>query len=290
MDPSTPSKDWPGYYNLRYLFIFGASYSSVGYEPHEIPTEDMPLGSEYPGETWAEDSKPNWVGHLINKYYPKSPLLVYNYAVGGADIDGMRHQVERFHQAGSPGYPDSAVPWQANNSLFATWIGGNDVFNKDLDINRSMNVLFELQETFYDRGARNFLFFTIPSLPNASGGRRSLYKDRESRGQAWNESLKTRIHTEFTVRHPDASVFVFDTWELFERMLTNPADFGFSAGAGRGFDQEMYWDSIHPTSAVHRVVAKVVADFLAGEDVGEDQPEKFVIRPRVAPTALEIEL
>ncbi|KIO19678.1 carbohydrate esterase family 16 protein [Tulasnella calospora MUT 4182] len=153
-----------------------------------------------------------------------------------------------------------------------------------------MDILFELQETLYDRGARNFFFFTVPSLPNASGGRRSLYKDRESRCQAWNQVLKRRIQTEFMTAHPDASVFVFDTWELFERMLTNPTEFGFSVKAGRGFDQEMYWDSIHPTSAVHRVVARAVADFLAGGGVGEDQPEKFVIRPRVAATALEIEL
>ncbi|KAG8969441.1 hypothetical protein FRC05_001076 [Tulasnella sp. 425] len=170
-----------------------------------------------------------------------------------------------------------------------TSIGGNDVFNKNLDIKGSMDTLFELQETLYDRGARNFLFFTIPSLPNASGGRRSLYKDRESRCQAWNQSLKSRIQTEFITGHPDASAFVFDTWELFERLLTNPSEFGFSSNAGRGFDQEMYWDNIHPTSAVHQILAKAVADFLAGEDVGEDKPEKFTIRPRVAATSLEIE-
>ncbi|KAG8978941.1 hypothetical protein FRB90_008237 [Tulasnella sp. 427] len=290
MDPSKPTRSWPGYNSLGYLFIFGASFSSIGYAPHEVPTEEMPLGSEWPGETWVEDSKPNWVGHLINKYYPDSPLLIYDYAVGGADVNRMKRQVRTFFEAGSPGHPDSEVPWRADNSLFITSIGGNDVFSKELDIEGTLRTAFEYQEALYDRGARNFLFFTIPSLPNASGGRRSLYKDTQTRGQAWNTHLRSVAIPAFTARHPDASVFLFDLWELFERMLTKPQDFGFSATAGRGFDGEMYWDSVHPTSAVHRIMAKAIVDYLAGEDVGEDKPERFAFRPREKLDELVIDL
>ncbi|KAG8911135.1 hypothetical protein FRC01_005908 [Tulasnella sp. 417] len=275
MDPKTPSKDWPGYDALRYLFVFGDSYSSVGYQPHEKPKEETPLGVEFPGDTWVEDQKPNWVGHLINKYYPKGPLLVYDYAVGGNDIDGMRRQIQKYRQPGSPGHPDSEECWQGNNSLFVTWIGFNDVASPALNIQAAVDVVFQLQEDLYDSGARNFLFMTIAPLPRASGGQRSLFQDREDRCKTWNETLTSRAQNEFAQAHPDASIFVFDARSVFEKMLTDPVKYGFSEQAGRGYDQEMYWDVIHPTTAVNRIVAKAVADFLAGESVAEDQPEKF---------------
>ncbi|KAG8955242.1 hypothetical protein FRC00_005548, partial [Tulasnella sp. 408] len=161
----------------------GDSYSAVGYEPDDKPSEETPLGVEFPGDTWVEDKKPNWVGHLINRYYPKSPLLVYDYAVGGDNIKGLERQIKR-----------------------------QQLFIRD-----------------------------------------------------------------FAEAHPDASIFIFDAWDVFEQMLTDPTKYGFSEKAGRGFDQEMYWDAIHPTTAVHRILAKALADFLAGESVAEDQPERFAI-------------
>ncbi|KIO19679.1 hypothetical protein M407DRAFT_30680 [Tulasnella calospora MUT 4182] len=256
----------------------GDSYSSVGYKPHQKPTEEIPLGVEFPGDAgdlWVEDEKPNWVGYLINKYYPRSPLLVYNYAVGGDDINGLRRQVKRYRQPGSPGHPDFDECWQGNNSLFVTWIGFNDVANPGLNVQATIDALFQLQEELYDTGARNFLFMTTAPLPNASGGQRSLFQHREDRCRIWNETLTTQAQNNFAEAHPDASIFVFDARSVFEQMLTDPAKYGFSAKAGRGFDQEMYWDAIHPTTAVHRIVAKAVADFLAGDGVAEDQLERF---------------
>ncbi|KAG9021130.1 hypothetical protein FS837_007551 [Tulasnella sp. UAMH 9824] len=116
---------------------------------------------------------------------------------------------------------------------------------------------------------------TTAPLPNASDGQRSLFQQREDRCRIWNETLTSRAQNDFAQAHPDASIFVFDARSVFEQMLADPAKYGFSAKAGRGYDQEMYWDAIHPMTAVHRIVAKAVADFLAGESVSEDQPEKF---------------
>ncbi|KAG8898446.1 hypothetical protein FRC00_002816 [Tulasnella sp. 408] len=215
----------------------------------------------------AEGLSPK-VGHLINKYYPKSPLLVYDYAVGGNDVTGLRRQVERYRKHGSPGHPDSEA---------LTWIGFNDVASPALNVKAAVDTVFELQEELYDTGARNFLFMTTAPLPNASDDQRRLFQQREDRCRIWNEALTTRAQNDFAQAHPDASIFVFDARNVFEQMLADPAKYGFSAKAGRGYDREMYWDAIHPMTAVHRIVAKAVADFLAGESVAEDQPERFAI-------------
>ncbi|KAG8911136.1 hypothetical protein FRC01_005909, partial [Tulasnella sp. 417] len=274
----------------------GDSYSSVGYQPHQRPNEANPLGIEFPGDTLVEDKKPNWVGrvttdfdhviqlrspsakvgHLINKYYPESPLLVYDYAACGDNINGLERQVKRYRQPGSPGHPHTEMYWQGNNSLFVTWIGFNDIVVPSLNIQAAIDVVFQLQEELYETGARNFLFMTTAPLPNASGGRRSRLQEREKRCRIWNETLSNQARNEFAKAHPDASIFIFDAWNIFEQMLTDPVKYGFSEKAGRGFDQEMYWDAIHPTTEVHRIIAKTVADFLAGEIVAEDQPERFI--------------
>jgi hypothetical protein len=78
---------------------------------------------------WNEDDAPNWVGHLISKYWPEprykpnedqtdeykaSPLLVYDFAVGGDTVQGVAAQVtQRF----LPGQLD----WTSDNSLFGNY-------------------------------------------------------------------------------------------------------------------------------------------------------------------------
>lgn len=101
-----------------FLWRSGDSYSAVGYSPamHPPPTEDNPLGVQFPGMTWAEDGEPNWVGHLVTNY-PPAPLLEYNFARGGDTVIGVRGQMERgfmLHLAGKPDW----CAWNASYTLF----------------------------------------------------------------------------------------------------------------------------------------------------------------------------
>lgn len=121
----------------------GDSYSSVDYveQDHE-PSAIQPLGIEYPGFTWNEPNKPNWVGHLITEYCPtpryipdrnesgqdpaylSSPLLVYDYALGGDTIVGVKQQIRGWFLP-KAGKKPSWSPWSANTSLFGEPIVNN---------------------------------------------------------------------------------------------------------------------------------------------------------------------
>jgi len=57
------------------------------------PVSERPLGVEFPGETFAEPGKPNWVGHLVTKYAPRRDMLAYCYAIGGARVGGVNTQI-----------------------------------------------------------------------------------------------------------------------------------------------------------------------------------------------------
>jgi len=116
--------------------LSGDSYSAVELtDGEDKPTAANPLGVEFPGHTWNEIDKPNWVGHLITKYTPgprfkpgqplskqdpqwaKSPLLVHDFARGGDTVDGVRRQVERSFVPDLGKKPKRA-PGTATDSLF----------------------------------------------------------------------------------------------------------------------------------------------------------------------------
>ena len=104
----------------------GDSYSDVGYDytkQSSIPTDETPLGIEYPGVTWAEPAMPNWVGYLITEYSPYTRLLVYDYAVGGDAVAGVRKQVQ-VNFLPRVGEKPSWASWSAEDSLFGNFTYG----------------------------------------------------------------------------------------------------------------------------------------------------------------------
>jgi hypothetical protein len=123
----------------------GDSYSDVGYNylDSSLPSDDEPLGIEFPGSTYTEPDEPNWVGHLITNYPPTNQLLVYDYAQGGARVAQVKNQIQVMFKLQISQKPAWA-PWTAENALFSelrlplhfcvyfigflevTWVGIND--------------------------------------------------------------------------------------------------------------------------------------------------------------------
>lgn len=271
---------WPGLEGMRHLVIFGDSYSQVGYNstaPH--PTHDNPLGIEFPGSTYNERGQPNWVGHLITKYVSQR-LLVYDYAQGGHTLKGVRTQIDREftpHLATKPEW----APWSEADSLFVTWVGINDcAFTNNESAPELVDTLFELQDSLYAAGARNFLLIDLPPLERSPAGARL-------RGvaphQVWNASL-VKATARFAKSHESATVLMFSAWDTFRSVLDRPSAFGFKqkdiSKAGGG----IWHDRLHPTSKMHDVIARDLKDFLAKvpahTDSSSPKTEPFVTKPR----------
>jgi len=268
MDPTVPAREWPGYSKLKHVFVFGDSYSSIGFESiMEIPkpTEEESLGLPLPADTVTEKGKPNWVGHLVSKYR-KSPFLAYDYAIPGHVVyDLFPRQVKPFLEH----YAGNAKPWTTSDSLFCTWIGFNDVgrlATAGTPADDSLKTLFtDIQEKLYAVGARNFALFTVPPFPRNCPYQ---HEGREEKREEWNQKLPQYVK-EFTDAHPEASVFVFDADALFVKMGSEPASFGLAGNAGESWDMQIYMDEIHPTTKAHQIVAREFARFLAGKEVPE---------------------
>ncbi|KAF8077883.1 hypothetical protein FPV67DRAFT_1463311 [Lyophyllum atratum] len=287
---------WPGFSELAFLIIFGDSYSSVGYglAPQEgAATALQPLGVPFPGSTWNEPNLCNWVGHLITKYFPRArfnpdgakqdaaylerPLLVYNYAKGGDTIPGVRRQIQSQFLP-NVGQKPNWASWSGDTSLFSrsfskvglkltsitftlstvTWVGINDcAYSRDHTSN--LRSLVSLQEKLYDAGARNFLFVDIPPIHRSPAV--PEHREDSTSFDNFNNELNEAASA-FASKHPEITVMLFAASATFNRFLDTPGDYGFRDLDCRKAGGRIWFDRLHPTSAVHDCVAKDLAKFL----------------------------
>ncbi|KAJ7471185.1 hypothetical protein B0H11DRAFT_2159096 [Mycena galericulata] len=258
---------WGGFASLKFLVIFGDSYSDVGYNYNQasVPTYDQPLGIEFPGTTFAEVDEPNWVGHLITNYCPsENQLLVYNYAMGGARVYIVNNQIQVMFRKQIAEKPYWA-PWTSADTLFITWVGINDVA-WSADPVDNLKMVLEGQETLYNDGARNFLFVNVPPID------RSPAKGRKQNYDNWNTELKKAAEL-FAADHTDATVMIYSSWDTFTALLDDPEAHGFPAQDVRKAGASVWLDHLHPTSKVHDYVARDLSAFLSAQPPFEVKSE-----------------
>ncbi|TFY83714.1 hypothetical protein EWM64_g297 [Hericium alpestre] len=145
---------WKGFEQVKHFIVFGASYCDVGYSHREAhPTPERPLGVDFPGDTYNEPGKPNWVGHLVTMEHN---FLVHDYGKGGAMVDGVRYQVET-----------EFLPHAG------TWVGINDCayIHEPAKVKRSIDELFLTQQKLYEAGARNYVFVNVPPIDRSPAGK-----------------------------------------------------------------------------------------------------------------------
>jgi phospholipase/lecithinase/hemolysin len=226
----------------------GDSYTQTGFDPKSAlqPNASNPLGNPpYPG--WTSSNGPNWVDFLTYTY-TQSLVQTYNLAYGGATVDSalvapytptvlsLKNQVQdQFLPI--YGSTKTAVPWKASTSLFAFFIGINDVGNSWWLANTTLtDTIFTtydgLLEQVYKSGARSFLFLTVPPVNRApltlANGNWSI----EHEGTAildWNKRVAS-LASKMQARHSGVKTFVHDTWKVFDDVIANPKVYEQTAG------------------------------------------------------------
>lgn len=243
------NSSWSGWSSIRTLFVFGDSYTQTGFSPTSTqPSPSNPFGNPpYPG--WTSSNGPNWVGFLTTTYNA-STILTYNLAYGGATVDSalvtpyaptvisMKDQVEKQFVPIYGGKPDAA-PWSGESSLFAFWIGINDVGNSWWLNNGTLyDAIFttyaSLLEQVYETGARNFLFLNVPPVnlsplitSQADDGYATEYEGRVIAD--WNKRVEDMTNS-LKAKHSDVTTFIHDTNKLFLQVIKDPKAFEQTAG------------------------------------------------------------
>ncbi|KAF8884825.1 hypothetical protein BD779DRAFT_1442901 [Infundibulicybe gibba] len=286
---------WSG---TKFLFSFGDSYTTDGFNI------SAGVGSPVPGFT--SSNGPNWV-QFLGGTYNVTNTQVFDLASGGATIDAalvppflptvlsIVDQVTQFKNILAP--KPAGAKWQSSNSLFAFWIGINDVGNsfswvgsiglqmafifiQNLDQYNSATI-----EELYQEGARSFLFLTVPPTD-----RSPLFLQQGSAVVStltplianYNQQLRTTVK-KFQDRHRDLDqVTVFDTQPVFNALLDNAEKLGFVNSTGfcdayqNGTPQlttqippcapvsNYFWlNSLHPLFTVHNILSHAISTVLS---------------------------
>ncbi|PIL24007.1 hypothetical protein GSI_13758 [Ganoderma sinense ZZ0214-1] len=209
---------------------------------------------------------PNWVGYLITEYSPDNRFLVYDYAVGGDSVLGVRTQVQ-VNFLPRVGEKPSWAPWNAEDTLFITWIGINDCARLEIPaVPNAVEELFVEQEALYQAGARNFLFIDVPPIHRSPGGVSfsRLHPDFRRIYEVWNSTLRERI-VQFTAVHPEITALLFSSWDTFSRVLDDPVSHGFGPEHVSRSRGEIWVDNLHPSSKMHDWIAHDIAQFLKAQ-------------------------
>ncbi|KAL6702900.1 hypothetical protein ACN47E_000801 [Coniothyrium glycines] len=303
--PSKSSSSWSGWKNVKQFFVFGDSYTQTGFDVNGTqPNAANPLGNPaYPGYT--SSNGPNWAGFLTTTYNA-SKILTYNMAYGGATVDSalvapyqptvlsLKDQVTKEFLPRYGSHPADA-PWTSASSLFAFFIGINDVGNSWwLGNNTLYDAIFseyaQLLDSVYSTGARNFLFLSTPPVNLAP---LTLNQDdggyaKEAEGKVildWNSRLKNMTAT-FAAKHKGVKVFVHDTYGVFNKIIQNPKAYPQTAGlknvtgyceayqngtptwytkdpsCAHAVNEYLWLNSLHPTFPAHNATAASIAKLL----------------------------
>ncbi|KAI0869595.1 hypothetical protein GGS24DRAFT_478302 [Hypoxylon argillaceum] len=305
------TSSWVGWRNIKNAFIFGDSYTQTGFDyTLAQPSTANPFGNPtYPGYT--SSNGPNWVGYLTYKYNASS-LLTYNLAYGGATVDSalvtpylptVKSLKDQVQSEFIPGYTGSSAKaqWTGSNSVFAVWIGINDIGNSyynGVNATDALNakifaVISTLTDQIYAAGGRNYVFINVPPLdrtPLIVPQGASAVALSKADVAAWNQKVVDFAKTLKT--KGDTNVWVYDSNKSFGDVIDNPSSHPETAGlknttdyctayqngtpaqntltpsCGIPVNQYFWLNNLHPTSAIHEVVAKEVADLLtAGPNI-----------------------
>ncbi|MFN3166606.1 MAG: SGNH/GDSL hydrolase family protein [Phycisphaeraceae bacterium] len=222
---------------------------------------------------------PVWVEHLAAKLglpgsaSSRSDSGGDNYAHGGARtgsgtqtlgvIDNLGRQISNYTNANTP----------SANDLFVVWGGGNDLLDGvGTPASISNNMTSHVSALASD-GATRLLVMNLPRLGDIPRNRGTANQTTlNNQSSAYNALLATSMANLETTLGIDITLFDVET--TFDRLLNDPAAFGFTNTTQPAYDNNavdpatsVFWDAIHPTTAAHRVLAD--AAFVALHDPGD---------------------
>ncbi|KAK4499505.1 hypothetical protein PRZ48_010020 [Zasmidium cellare] len=304
---------------ILHFFVFGDSYSSSGFnETSPAPTIAQPLGFPPLGTSpddllgnplianQTSSNGPIWPQFLTTRWNTSTTLL-YDFAISGASIpDGYTDQALNIYEpkysslyAGDYGNMSMQIPvtngsagggtlgmtWTGNTSIFASWIGINDInwcsllFTRTPDVPFSsclpprLDEYFNLMDNLYITGARNFFFVNLPPLQRAPMvfEKGQKYVDNYAQGvELWNQHLLPQYIANFTASHPGVRSITYDAHTFFSTILDRPRVYGFrdntcySCIGCRNVTGCFWSNNYHPVWQVHdRLSRDMVANLTA---------------------------
>jgi thermolabile hemolysin len=215
---------------------------------------------------------------------------LYDFAVGGAASDiaqvvipGLLQQVDTWKD-----YKPDMRNYNIANTLFTVLVGANDLISYKRTVAKIVADENSTISTLLNNGATNILIIGLPDVTQApafhmgrEGGR-----DLQLQVKELNSKLETLVENYRLVninKSTKINIQFYDLTQVSEDIMHDPAKYGFmntndtcldiSVGTtgylqshklrpGCDPNRYLFWDTLHPTTANHKVMAKLVTEFV----------------------------
>ncbi len=276
------------------VVVFGDSLSDNGNLFKISGQPPAPYNQRFSnGLVWAEYFAGSLATSGANSLVGGQPLPSGNldFAFGGARTDGLpvsatnppgiQTQINGFAALGGTFKPtDIATVWGGANDIFqglplaasnpatATTVLGGIATTAGNNIGAEVKQLISL-------GAKTIIVNNLPNfsaLPQFAGGPAAQLAGFGS--STFNASLATNLGA-VAAANPGVNIITVDTAKAFSAIVSNPGAFGLTnttqacitvmacvTGGAAVQNQYFFWDSVHPTDAVYRVISYVVYNYL----------------------------
>lgn len=184
-------------------------------------------------------------------------------------LPGMNHEVGQYISDSNR----SADP----NALYFLWGGANDYLShEDLTTVEASQLAAQniagYVSVLAGAGARNFLIPNLPDLsatPSVAALGDLAKADAHMFSIVFNNELASQLGN-VSSQFPDANIFQFDTYTFVNGVIANPSDPRYNltnvqnacltdSGLCVNPDSFLYWDTFHPTTRGHSILASAFA-------------------------------
>lgn len=253
------------------LYVFGDSLSDSGNV--SIASGGANPGPDYFGGRYSNG--PVWVERLATDHLgiaAPAPVMAGGtnhawagaFSSGGANVPSASDQVNSFIGAGGRFVPEDTI---------AMWAGANDALLGGVtDPSIPVGHLVDAIGILIGADARTILVPNLPDLGDtpavvAMGGAAPAGMSAFSAG--FNSLLAAEL-AGLQLANPTISLVSVDTYGLGKDILNDPGAFSFSnvtdpallTGNIANADEFIYWDGVHPTGAMHELIAVRAAQAL----------------------------
>jgi phospholipase/lecithinase/hemolysin len=267
------------------IYIFGDSLSDIGNvfdtTGGAIPPSPIYSNGRFSnGSVWVENITSN-LGLNFNSNN--------NFAFGGATtgfknillpgLPGLQQQISLFQLAN---------PSVNQNSLYILWAGLNDYLDYFLggvpNPAQTVKNLSAAVTSLIDVGAREIILVNLPDLGKFPiiGEHKEISSLFSTFTKDHNSILMKNIKSLKRDLSPKIHIISVDVYSLFNRVVTNPEEFGFTnvtdscitkniSVVNIGYPTKLtpctpntflFWDPIHPTTATHKLIADLAFSVL----------------------------
>jgi outer membrane lipase/esterase len=265
------------------LVVFGDSLSDNG-NLYLVTGGGTPTSPPYyqgrfsNGPTWVE-----LLGFSLS-HFNGSPAGSIDLAFGGAETGnaelptprGIRRQLTDYQLSGGVfGSGDLVTVWGGannvfNNMLAAAGSGDPITYMNGVTTTAAGDIGFVVNGVA-GAGAGTVLVANLPDLGATPQFRATPGQPLANYASiSFNGALKAQLQAA-AAANPDSNIIMMDVFRIGQAVQAQPGAFGFTNVTDRCFngvtvcanpDAYMYWDSVHPTAAGHRLLASLAADYL----------------------------